>query len=407
MENFIKISDIIKSKNVLKINFEVSQNLKNFFNEMTYYAEYNFDIESIPDSILNISFLCNILPIAWLNNSTIIVETIDKDFYNSIKEFKKGYIDMYPMLKFNSPEIKYNSMEENKNKENDKKTTSGAFFSGGVDAFATLFAHIQEKPVLITVWGADIAIKDQYGWKNMKNLVETASSKYNLSYQYIKSNFKEFLKTSELLPLIKSTGDGWWHGFQHGIGLISLASPIAYEFGLENIYIASSYTKEDKATCASDPTIDNYIKYANTKIFHDQYEYSRQEKIERIVKYANDTQLFPTIHVCWESDGGINCCKCEKCCRTMVEFMLANANPKEFGFEKYDAKRIETRMKLFNDINNINYRFWNEMKNKSIDMGEKCRFNEQLNWLRKSKFSPKKNYLKKICRKVSKICEKL
>lgn len=407
MENFIKIKEIEKKEKSYRINFDTSPYLKKFFNEMSYYAEYDFNIETIPDSILNISFLCNILPIAWLTNSTIIINTIDKDFYDSIKQFKKGYIDMYPMLKFHDVAIQYNSIEINKNIERDTILKSGTFFSGGVDAFATLFAHIKENPKLITVWGADIAIKDEHGWKKMQDLVQQASDKYSLEYEYIKSNFKEFLNTAELFQLIANSGEAWWHGFQHGIGLIGLASPISYMYGLGKIYIASSFTKGDKVTCASDPTIDNHVKYSNTTIIHDQYECDRQVKIENIVKCANETQIFPTIHVCWESTGGINCCKCEKCCRTMVGFMLANANPRDFGFGKYSAKTIEHRMKFFNDTDKIIYRFWNDMKNKTIEMGENCKFHRELKWLRKIKFTTKPSYIKKVCRKVEKICQKL
>ena len=86
---------------------------------------------------------------------------------------------------------------------------------------------------------------------------------------------------SKLTKLVeKYANDDWWHGFQHGIGLIGHAAPLAYLFNIDNLYIASSYTIKDKGkvTCASDPTIDNYVKFSDCHVIHDGYEYGRQEK---------------------------------------------------------------------------------------------------------------------------------
>lgn len=93
-----------------------------------------------------------------------------------------------------------------------------------------------------------------------------------------KTNFRSFINERKLNCLVKNSGDGWWHGFQHGIGLLGHGAPIAYLKGLKCIYIASSYTPKDNVTCASHPSIDNCVEFCNCHIIHDQYEYSRQEK---------------------------------------------------------------------------------------------------------------------------------
>ena len=95
MKNEIKIIDIQKKENKIIYDYDVDGDVGNYLiREKKFYIEYDENIEKVPDSILVIPFLCNILPIVWITNSTLIVDKIDKNFYESIDKFKKGYIDM-------------------------------------------------------------------------------------------------------------------------------------------------------------------------------------------------------------------------------------------------------------------------------------------------------------------------
>ncbi len=77
------------------------------------------------------------------------------------------------------------------------------------------------------------------------------------------------------------SGDGWWHGFQHGIQVIGHAAPITCLMGKSTVYFASSFTSKEKGiiTCASDPTIDNHLRFCQVKVVHDGYEFDRQDKV--------------------------------------------------------------------------------------------------------------------------------
>lgn len=405
MNKYIKIEKIYKKDNKIEILFSTSKNMSIFFTDNNFWLEYNFNIEKIPDSVVVIPFLSNILPIAWLNNSEIILDEIDKDFFESINNFKQGYITMYPMLEFFDIKISYKKLIKNQ-KNKTRNTRIGAFFSGGVDAYATLFSHIDEKPTLITVWGADISTSNQDGWNKMKTNVSNAANQYNLDIEFIKSNFKEFLNSPELNKIVNQSGDKWWHGFQHGIGLISLAAPISIKRELSLIYIAASYTKHDKVTCASHPNIDEHIRFCATKIHHDQYELNREMKINKIISVANKLNTYPNIHVCWENTSGENCCKCEKCCRTIIEIMLANNHPQKYGFQKCDGKHLKKRMTLYNDIDKILYPIWQNIINIYKETKDSNQFKQEINWIEKFNYKKQKTFIKKIFRKVEKIIEK-
>lgn len=400
MSGYIKIDKILKKNNRLDILFSTSQNIDRFFIEKNFWVEYSFNIENIPNSILIVPFLSNVLPIAWITGTEIVVDELDKDFFDSVEKFKSGYIRMYPNITFYDTKIKFNNIVKNKKQLSKKK---GAFFSGGVDAYATLFSHIEENPLLITVWGADIQTSNYDGWRKMKKNVDEASKQYHLEKEFIKSNFKEFLVSAELNKLIMKSNDKWWHGFQHGVGLIGLSAPVSFEYGLSQIYIASSYTKDDKVTCASYPTIDEHVKFCDTKIHHDQFELNRQEKIEKIISVANKIKKYPNLHVCWENTSGINCCKCEKCCRTMIGIMIANDSPDKYGFKKFNGDHLKKRMTWYNNIDKILYPLWEDMKKQYAKTKKDNNFKNEIDWILKFNLYKKNTFIKKIFKKLEKI----
>ena len=110
------------------------------------------------------------------------------------------------------------------------------------------------------------------------------------------------------------------------------------------MYIASSYCLEDGTVrCASDPSIDNYVRFGKCHVVHDGFEFSRQDKLHNIVQFCQKNNTKMKLHVCWETQKGSNGCFCEKCYCTMAGLIVEGANPEEYGFE--DVKTALTDMK--------------------------------------------------------------
>lgn len=82
---------------------------------------------------------------------------------------------------------------------------------------------------------------DIQGLKNKKSHLQHPLEEYGLNYVTAKSEIRVFLSCDVLIEKIKDSGDNWWHGFQHGIGIISHAAPIAYLMGQKKIYFISTY----------------------------------------------------------------------------------------------------------------------------------------------------------------------
>lgn len=350
MENTFTVKAINRRGNRLEFDYDITGEWRKYFElSKKLWIEYNRGMEQVPESVAVIPLLCDILPIVWLCDAELTVPSLDQDFYENLPGVKKGYMDMYPMLSFNG-RLTVSEVVENA-RPNAKETA--ALFSGGLDAYTTLLRHLDEKPSLLTVWGADIRADDRESWEKAERHAKEAAESYGLEYLPIHTNFREIIVDSELNRLAAKSGDNWWHGLQHGIGLLSHAAPLAYVCGFRTVYIASSNPESMKGqyTCGSDPTIDNHVRYCGCAVVHDGYEWDRQAKARYVVFRKKETGADIRLRVCWESalssapgrSGGGNCCRCEKCYRTILEIVSEGGDPNEYGFVWRDAdiKRCE------------------------------------------------------------------
>lgn len=338
MKNSLSIKEILKEDNKIIIKYACYGKWKEFLTCDSFYSSYNISIEKVPNSIAIIPFLANILPIAWLFDLKIECFELDNVFYEAIPKIKKGYEEMYPLIKFGG-KIEISRIIKNE-KDNSKEAT---LFSGGVDAYCTLLRHISTKPDIITIFGADIKLSDYNGINNVNELNKEIAKELELNYQEIYSNFREIINYSNVQKsLEKNFKLEWWHDFQHGMALIGLVAPLSYINGYNKVYIASSFCVKQKGqyTCASDPIIDNEFKYGNTLTVHDGYELNRQDKIRLICDIKNKLNI-PKIklRVCWESMGGKNCCHCEKCYRTIMGIITEKENPNDYYFKLTKEER--------------------------------------------------------------------
>ena len=378
-KNICLVDSINICKNRIDISYSLEGEWGRFFNQNEpFFVEYSEDISSVPKGVAVIPFICNILPIAWLCDADIHLPELDEDFYNSIPDFKAGYEKMYPMFSFKGNIIPETLILS----ENSGKNTA-AFFSGGVDAFTTLIMHRDEKPALITLWGSDVPFEDVAGWDIVQNHTKSSAELFSVNSLIVKSSFRRFIFEGLLSSFVSDSGDGWWHGFQHGIGLIGHAAPYAYVKNVTTVYIASSNIPEyiGQYTCASDPTIDNYIRFCGCSVVHDGYPYSRQEKVRLIVDYTKKSKSPVPLRVCWISRGGGNCGVCEKCLRTIMEIVSEGANPNDYGFEwgLNEIKSAEFRIKHIIQVGYVNL-YWKVSQKQMVENADRIENYEAYKW---------------------------
>lgn len=327
----IVLHSISKVGNTITYLFSTSEGLVEFFSGKPFVIEYPEDIEAVPDAVAAIPFVCNVLPIIWLTNSVLRVEALDKSFYDCILNVRSGFEQMFPESTF-AGEILADSIVEC---DIPASGGSATFFSGGLDAVHTLVRHLDEKPALLSIWGSDIRFENVDGWELVHKGIAEYAEKYNLPDVMIRSSFRDFDNEGLLHKTFSAQlKDGWWHGVKHGIGLLGHAAPYAYLHGIKTVYIASTNCPADgHVRCSSNPLTDNHVRFANAIVVHDGFECSRQDKVHDLVDYIAHTGDRVSLHVCWESQSGSNCCRCEKCYRTMVGLIAEFADPVYYGFD--------------------------------------------------------------------------
>lgn len=408
MEKKIIVDKVKITSNRIEVNYTIEGEINKYFNheEKCFWAEYTEDISSVPESIAVIPFVCNVLPIAWLSDAELVVNELDEEFYHSLFEVKHGYMLLSRMLEFKG-KVTVNHIINNRYEPTKQ---SAVLFSGGVDAFTTLFRHLDENPVMITLRGADVKLSDVEGWKVVSEHVESTAKTFSLPQpEFVTSNFRMFINEGELSGLCSIAGDGWWHGYQHGIGIIGHAAPLAFIHRFNHIYIASSYTCDFPVICASDPVIDTHVNIADTEVKHDGYFMNRVDKVKLIVDTCERLSKNILLRVCWVSSGGHNCCNCEKCIRTIFNILSVGGNPKQYGFV-LDSSQESQMLKVVSECL-LTTPFirpqWHDIQDYIVTYDVFSKKNDSnYNWIYTidiDKSCPKPSIFKRIIRKLKRI----
>lgn len=328
--NSIKLDKTIVENNRVDYFFSIDGNLQKYFKlSNNLFLEYNYDITDIPNSILDIPFVANVIPLVWITNSLIFIDELDKAFYEGLNNVKAAYQKMFHSIKLGGEIVVGKIIDNTYIPENE----AASLFSGGLDALTTFIRIKDKKPFLITEYGwHENEIKSSEVWESDKENAVDFGKQYGLNNILIQSNYCTFIIAANIdYDFKRKLGDSWWHGLHHGLAIISAAIPIAFKLKMKCIYIASSNSPLYKVNCASDPTVDNEIRYASGRVFHDGYELTRQDKVKVVVDYYSKSKELVNIRVCFRNEE--NCCNCEKCLRTILAIVAEGEDPRNYGFK--------------------------------------------------------------------------
>jgi hypothetical protein len=384
-----------------RVEFILNKRLKEtnyFLQDFWYEVEYlNCSLELLDESILNIPLLANCAPVLWAMDMHVQIPVCDKTFYYSLEEIKKVFIEMYKDLKWSG------SLHTEKIQDLSQimptPNNPGMLYSGGLDSAYTLLNHINEKPSLCTIRGADISLDDESGWNNIKHQTYLVAKQYELAYSYIQSNFYTFINQKKLNSL-SETMPGWWGGVQHGLGFGGLFAPVWGGNNFNCLYIASSHSIAFSTPWGSDPKIDNKIAYGGLQVIHDGYELTRHKKVRELAGVVNDQKLVtPILRVCFSNpeNSSANCCTCEKCTRTITALYIEGENPSNYGFDIDENDFIENTLRSFKSTRFLfaeNTLFhWKDLsdyiKEKEFYLSRNFSFNiiEYLGWVKEFDFN--------------------
>lgn len=397
----VKLQHIEVINNRIEYQYSVSDGLKSyFFLNVPYSIEYMadgvpLDLHDVPPSVLAVPFVCNVLPMIWLTDSELIVPDLDRDFWESCLPIRQAYEDLYPDAVFGG-KISAGHLTKNTPVSQGRRAV---FFSGGIDSWCTLLRHVDESPDLISLWGSDIRYDNVEGWNCLYKQLHSSVQDLHLPHIVIRTAFRCVINEGALYQAFsKQLHDGWWHGIQHSIAIISHSAPCNYLRGVTMQYFAASFFPSSKVIGASYPTIDNQMYCCSSRTVHDSY-ITRLQKIHRIINYQKSHQYTPSIHVCWESPKGSNCCHCEKCYRTIMGFLVAEELPYDYGFpvEDVDLAALHHFMVLYWS-NHEGRHHWKQLQSAFIENKSMLRtkpYYKDIKWIETFDFDHPERYWKR------------
>ncbi|MEO9945215.1 hypothetical protein [Paraglaciecola sp.] len=209
----------------------------------------------------------------------------------------------------------------------------GMFFSGGMDSFYSFLKHQSKITDLIFVHGYDIKLSDHELRTKTSAQLHKVAEQNNVNLIEIETNLRDYLDKYVT-----------WGELGHGAALISIGHLLSHEF--ESITIPSSYHYGNLFPWGTHPLLDPQWSSSGLAFIHDGCEAKRIDKAKLI---ATNNLALESLRVCWRNpDSAYNCCKCEKCIRTMINLEIYDALnrsaafPDKLTFEKVRAMPINS-----------------------------------------------------------------
>lgn len=395
----VVLKSIIAKGNKVSYDYEYPLSWNDYFvkNEGNLFFEYDFNVESVPKSLLAVPFVANMLTVAMFENTVIEVEELDKSFYECIPNVVNGFKKIYPRIDF-AYQIVAKKLVDNSYEITENKLLA---FTGGLDATSAFATVDKNNLTLVNIWGADVKLNmiDRHNYQ-MKYFLDF-SKKYDCDFKLIKSNLR-FIFNGSKIPYTKYFSTDWWCAVSHTVAIITAFTPLIYALKAKSVYLGSTY-KDDLEfhDDANNVLIVNQIKIANCqdiRVVDDDLK--RIDKIENISKKLNVSEKNPiNVFACWNHDNVIegNCCDCEKCFRTIMEIKSQKLNPIDFGFNVDENTYL--KIKDYIKTHKVGVSFWKEIQNEYLSDKNFWKKDKNLKWILTIQFNKQKtSFFKKILR---------
>ncbi|HET7573733.1 MAG TPA: hypothetical protein VFJ99_01320 [Solirubrobacterales bacterium] len=219
-----------------------------------------------------------------------------------------------------------------------------AFFSGGVDSWATVLAN-PDVTDLIFVQGFDL-IPGNPDHAALAPVVEArlreAAESLELSLHVVETNLREMSD-----PLIR------WDAY-NASALAAVA--LLYEDAFDRVLIASDTDHETQVPLGASRMVDQLLGSERLELVDDGGRYSRLERLRRIVDHPGVQRA---LRVCWRNPGAAyNCGRCRKCLLTMISLEAMGVRekietfPPELRLEPLEGSQMTLPIQLI---------FWEEV----------------------------------------------
>jgi hypothetical protein len=200
----------------------------------------------------------------------------------------------------------------------------GCTFSGGVDSYHTMWNRLPQNEkvaenrlthcLMINGFDPNSDLDNTGEFDELRQFYEPRLQRLGLELLIPRTNIMQFI---DLYILKQSFGD------------ILAATALILGRLFSVFYIASSYKFTDFFVDGSHPVMDNLICTETMDTVHDSPHLTRVEKTLALARWE---ETHSALRICFNktsiSEDGrsiVNCCRCEKCVRTMLSLDMAGA----------------------------------------------------------------------------------
>ncbi len=278
-------------------------------------------------------FAASLLPLAMALEENLEVQgDISAALAHGLREYQFIQSAWQPK-RFKPIEIKFESLKNIS--RGDTKGKVGCTFSGGVDSFYTVWNRLpQNEPnpayrlthcLLINGFDRNTDLDNSGTYQKFQNTFEPVLNNLGLELLISRTNLRQFVD----LPLRRQS-----------FGSVTTASALILGRLFSCFFISSSYkfTRLGLYADGSHLMLDHLLHTETMETVHDAGHLTRTEKTATLAQFpATYTALCVCFRpITFNSETGAleNCCKCEKCVRTMVTLDLLGSLRKYRTFPK-------------------------------------------------------------------------
>src|SRR5690606_31194052 len=118
-------------------DYSYSKNLGPYFKaDNPFYVEYDQYIGQVPESLLVIPLLSNIMPMSWFVGFDVYIKECDRTFYDSLNLLKAQFLEFFPDNDLGG-QLYVEQLIDNKIAGNN----TSLLFSGGLDSYDSLIRN--------------------------------------------------------------------------------------------------------------------------------------------------------------------------------------------------------------------------------------------------------------------------
>lgn len=347
--------------NTLVYHCRIGEDLQRFLAPEPLWVRYETPIDEIPPGIAAIPFVGLMAPLVWFYGGTVVVPELDSQYAQGMDQVLAVFAELYPSLQLTG---RLQVARRTDCAGSTDALRRCQFFTGGIDSMATVLTHQADHPLLVSIWGADVRLRQEAIWRRIDREQAELAQSLGLRRTVMVSNYFDLLQLWALdVYFPGKLLRGWYVEVAYGSIFLGLLAPLAWREGIGTVFFASSFGEADHALDGSHPLLVEKIVWPGCRVCYDGIQEDRQAKTTRLSQSFLRQRPGLKLVICAKPVEAGNCSLCEKCSRTMAGLALNGIDPVNHGFTVSPETPLRIRHSLEHSEWELPFpTFWREIQ---------------------------------------------